>query len=476
MHRELIIGSVIAFFVITGCANRPLNQPLESVDPSSGYRGNVVVPKRPNNDPSALFVLSFSGGGTRAASLSYGVLEELRRVEFNAAADGQTRRLIDEVDVITGISGGSFTALSYALYGERLFQEYEQRFLKRNVQGTLGKRFFLNPANWFRMMSGNYGRSEIAADYYDEILFNQATFNDLLDKDGPLAIATGTDITAGSRFSFYQDDFDLICSDLGPMRLARAAATSSAVPLVLSPVTLNNYGGHCDYQYPAWAEDIRALNQTQRLAGRSLQRYKHMAELRDSTKRPYIHLVDGGISDNIGVRGVLESLEELFLSEDYRMEKGFGGIRHIILLVVNAHSSHDKDWQQKESPPGSFKQLRQSSSVPMDRYSFDTVELMKDRAETAALQRSLKVAEARLAGASEEEAEARFPKIKFHVLEVNFDNLSDAGERNYFLNLPTSFVLEDEQVDRLREVGGRLLRQSPVYQDFIEELSARRVE
>ena len=63
-------------------------------------------------------MLSFSGGGTRAAAFSYGVLEELRRTEITV--DGQRRRLIDEVDIITGVSGGSFTALAYALHGERL--------------------------------------------------------------------------------------------------------------------------------------------------------------------------------------------------------------------------------------------------------------------------------------------------------------------------------------------------------------------
>ena len=56
-------------------------------------------------------------------------------------------RVIDTVDVITGVSGGSFTALAFGLYGEKLFDNYEPRFLKRNVQGTLIARA-LNPFNW----------------------------------------------------------------------------------------------------------------------------------------------------------------------------------------------------------------------------------------------------------------------------------------------------------------------------------------
>ena len=137
--------------------------------------------KRQNNDPHTFFVLSFSGGGTRAAAFSYGVLEELRRTEV--IVNDQHRRLVDEVDLITGVSGGSFTALSYALYGDRLFCEYEERFLKRDVQGALTWRA-LNPFNWWKFIGGTAGRSEIAAEYYDEILFEGATFADLLKKPG----------------------------------------------------------------------------------------------------------------------------------------------------------------------------------------------------------------------------------------------------------------------------------------------------
>ena len=196
-------------------------------------------------------MLSFSGGGTRAAAFSYGVLEELRRNEITV--DEQRRRLIDEVDMITGVSGGSFTALAYALHGERLFADYEERFLKRDIEGTLLRRT-MNPFNWWKFIGGSAGRSDFAAEYYDEVLFEGATFGDLPDKDGPVVITTGTDISTGSRLAFFQNDFDLLCSDLNKVRLSRAAATSSAVPVVLSAVTFNNYGGTCGFQYPAWVK------------------------------------------------------------------------------------------------------------------------------------------------------------------------------------------------------------------------------
>ncbi len=463
MNTVRRIACLFAALLFAGCASRPVNAPITQVEPQAGYRAHLLLPKRQNNDKDTLFVLSFSGGGTRAAAFSYGVLEELRRTRISV--DGQPRRLIDEVDLITGVSGGSFTALAYALHGERLFDEYEQRFLKRDVEGTLIARG-ANPFNWWKFVGGSAGRSELAAEYYDEILFENATYADLLGKGGPLAFAVGTDLSTGSRLAFGQNDFDLLCSDLNGVRLSRAAATSSAVPVVLSPVTLNNYGGTCGFQYPAWVRDASA-DGAARSAARSLQRYREMEAFQDSRERPYIHLVDGGVADNIGVRGVLETFEELQLSAAYRDQAGLATIRKVVLIVVNARSAPRTDWDRSESPPGTVAQLLQASGVPIDRYSLETVELMKDFVEITKQQRELKVALARLAGASEAQARSGVRSVDLHVLDIGFEALRDPQERATFMNLPTSFVLPAADVDRLREAAGRLLRSSAEYGSLV---------
>ncbi|MEN8129632.1 MAG: patatin-like phospholipase family protein [Pseudomonadota bacterium] len=467
MRTEYLIICFLAAVMLAGCASRPINEPIDQVDPKAGYRPHLIIQKRQNNDPHTLFVLSFSGGGTRAAAFSYGVLEELRRTEV--LVDGQQRRLIDEVDVITGVSGGSFTALAYALYGDRLFSEYEERFLKRDVQGALFGRS-LNPFNWWKFVGGSAGRSELAVEYYDEILFENATFGDLLQKPGPVAIATGTDLSTGARLAFFQNDFDLLCSDLNTVHLSRAAATSSAVPIVLSPVTFNNYGGTCGFQYPAWVQDVVDPKSRARPSGRALQRYHDMQNFQNSEERPYIHLVDGGVTDNIGVRGVLEAIQELAASAAFRGEVGFGVIERIVLFVVNSRSSPSTDWDRRESPPGFASQLLQSSGVPIERYSYETVETMKDLAEIWKWRRELQVAEARFAGATEAQAEASVPKVTLDVVDVSFDEIPDPAERAYFMELPTSFVLPEEDIDRLVEVAGQLMRQSAEYESIVRDM------
>ena len=65
------------------------------------------------------------------------------------------------------------------------------------------------------------------------------------------------------------------------------------------------------------------------------------------------------------------------------------------------------------------------------------------------------------------QAEARVPKVTLRVIDVSFDAIRDPKERTYFMDLPTSFSLPAEAVDRLREIAGRLLRQSPEYEKLL---------
>src|SRR6185369_7201041 len=147
--------SLLLLLLAGGCATRPINPPLTEVSLEKGY--TFQTRQKHFRNQENLVVLAFSGGGTRAAAFSYGVLEFLRRTEA-VAPNGVKVRLLDAVDVITGVSGGSFTALAYGLYGDKLFADYEHRFLKRNVQGELIARAF-NPGYWGDLLSTGWGRS-----------------------------------------------------------------------------------------------------------------------------------------------------------------------------------------------------------------------------------------------------------------------------------------------------------------------------
>ena len=445
-----------------GCANRPINPPLAAYDPTYGYRVETAN-LREGSDRSTIMALAFSGGGTRAAAFAYGVLEELRRTPI--IVDGTPRRLIDEIDILTGVSGGSFTALAYTQRGERLFDDFPERFLYRDVQGDLIARA-LAPWQWGKLASTGWGRSELAADYYDEILFDGATFGDLVGKPTPRAIVTGTDISTGARFGFTQGDFDVICSDLSKVRLARAAATSSAVPVLLSPVTFNNYAGTCGLYMPLWVQQRFSSGAAEGAAARVAERHREISLLEDSVNRPYLHIVDGGISDNLGLRAILEGLEELEVSEAFRKFVNMRNFRRVVVIVVNARSAARNEWDRSETGPGMLSILLQSAGVPIDRYSSESLEHLKRTVDRWNARRETDALSERLFGSPD----APRTELALHAIDLSFDKVADPTERDYLMGLPTSFVLPREAVDRLREAAATLLRDSAAYRALVRDL------
>jgi NTE family protein len=453
--------------LLAGCATRPVNPPLHEVRHDVGYRFET----RPTaiRDRDSLIVLAFSGGGTRAAAFSYGVLEALRKIEI-ASPDGGTTTVLDKVGVVTGVSGGSFTALAYGLYGDKLFDQYEQRFLKRNVEGELLHRLF-SPSYWGPLSSTGWGRSELAADYYDEILFDGATYADLRRRDGPMIVASATDISSGARFYYTQVMFDLLCSDLSSMRLSRAAASSSAVPVVLSPVTIDNYGGTCGYREPAWVPVIAAVRRQNRAAARMTQEVADLRAYEDGKERPYIHLVDGGVSDNLALRGVMNLMDQTEAARYVGLPAPLDGIKRIAVIVVNSLSSPSTGWDRLVDAPGVFEVLMQATGVPIDHYSFEAIDQLHDTASRWAIYRGI-----RDSGAVRDPTNPalrpveRVPSPEIYVIDVSFAAVKDSSERAYLNQLPTSFVLDAGAVDRLRSAAGAVLGDSAEFQRLLDDL------
>jgi NTE family protein len=463
---------MLAFLVlVAGCATRPINPPISHVDPNTGYRFEARQARF--NDKDDLIILAFSGGGTRAAAFSYGVLEFLRRTEV-VDSKGKKVRLLDEVDVITGVSGGSFTALAYGLYGDKLFANYEQRFLKRDVEGEIIARAF-DPLNWGRLSGTGWGRSELAAALYDEILFNRATFKDLDRGDGPMIIASATDIASGARFVFTQTMFDMICSDLDAVPLSRAAAASSAVPVVLSPVTINNYSGTCSFVLPPWVGPFADSANPPRPAARAIASLKDAeAAYGDSRRRPYIHLVDGGVADNVAMRGVLDLLEVLEALDEAGLPTHLTSARRIIVFVVNSLSSPSTHWDESESSPGAVDLLLKASGVPIDHYSHDSVELLLDTAARWRDRREIRESVTIKPNASPGVAKLlRVPDAEIYAIDVSFAALKDKAERDYLNQQPTSFVLPPQAVDRLRAAAGTIIQASPEFQRLLRDVDVK---
>jgi len=268
----------------------------------------------------------------------------------------------------------------------------------------------------------------------------------------------------GTKFSFVQDVFDAICSDLSTFPVARACAASSAVPLVFSPITLRNYAGTCGYQMPEAL--AQAMRPPRDVTSRRLDLANNMLPFLDTEKKPYIHLVDGGVADNLGLRAALERVTIMgdpWTTLKYARREN---VHKIVFVVVNAETEIDDKWDRWEKVPPFAAMLDSYSSIAIQRYNRETVALLSE-----SFPRWADEIRRGRCGSNPISTEAgSCGDIEFYLVLVSFDALDDEAERSFLKRLPTSFALKPEEVDRLRDAARRALSESPEFQRLLRDL------
>lgn len=436
--------------MLQGCVSLlpPDNASIKTVDYKTGYR-----PRKEDGKPIGdhNIILAFSGGGTRAAALSYGVLQELRDTRIDSK--GQQVRMLDEVDLISSVSGGSFTSAYYGLYGDDIFKNYEKDFLHQSVQSSLIRKL-LSPGYWFHAMFSGINRTDMAADYYDRTVFHGKTFADIpLDKR-PFIEINATDLQAGAHFSFTQGYFDLICSDLYKYPVARAVTASSGVPIAFPPVVLKNNATECDVKNSYFS---RMLNKKTFDNAHEKSLVIQARSYQDVKNRPYIHLVDGGISDNLGLRAVTDRLE--FQDANINEMLSRNPVKDVVVILVNAAVKPEKTIDMSYQTPSMSETAGALTDGMMNLYSTDTRALVKQKMQEM-----------------EAEAQAGGNDVHFYFVEVDFDALDSPTVLKYFNSLPTSLELSNEEVDNLVVAGRMLLRKSKPFQEFMARSNGQLVK
>ncbi len=436
------------FFIISGCGthSRVHNTFNDSLKKERRYAVDDINHFSKNGD--IFLALSFSGGGTRAAAFSYGVLSELR--DTLITEDNDSVRLLDEVDYISSVSGGSFTSAYYGLFGEKIFEDFETVFLRQNVQKTLINSIF-SPINWFRLFSSGFDRTSIAIEYYDDHIFQEKTFSDI-NKQGPFIQINATDLRTGQSFGFTQESFDLLCSNLDDFKIARAVAASSAVPVAFAPITLKNYPG-CEDDFFLSGDTIETdISDDIRMQGL----IRDMSTFSDKEHRQYIHLVDGGIADNLGVRSMVY---RMLLLNEARKRAGSMKVRdmitpkYFVVIVVNAETSRALPMEQSPVAPSAVQVISAVSTAQISRYNLETISQTRKIFSDAAMKLS-----------------SEGKEVQPYFIELKFNDILDVKMRNVFNNMATSFALPDEQVDLLIDSGRQLLKDAPEFQKLLQDL------
>ena len=449
-----LFGCWIVTGLLAGCASMaryPENPPLENFDVENTLSGMGA-----QGSGDTLLILTFSGGGSRAAALAYGVLEALAATRLPAGSEKQS--MLDEIDMISAVSGGSVTAAYFGLYGERIFTDFRDQFLERDVTTELATAM-LSPGTLSRLSSVTFGSGDVLDEYFSRQLFGKAALRELVDAEGPFVQINATDLFKGGQFGFTPEQFALICSDIDRFPVSRAVAASSAVPMIFAPVTLANRAGSCDYDPPQWLQEgrlERGINNRRHRIASNLGTYL------DTAAHPYIHLVDGGLADNTGLRAVMDYLviEDGLWNTLQRFN--LHQARNIVLITVDASAILPSRWEQSDATPPGSAILDAATTTPLVNYNFETLEYLRSNLPDWAseLQRH------RCKG----DSDCTAPGV--YLIELRLEDIPDPILRKRLTSIPTVFSLNPGVVDDLVNAGQQLLHNHSGYRQLLESTGA----
>lgn len=435
----------------------PSTSPI-SLLKAGGYRFEALGPNGQSAD--TLVIVAMSGGGKRSASFSYGVLKGLR--DTRVPVGGRDRTLLSQVSIITSVSGGSFTSAYYGLHREKIFETYERDFLKRDIEAYIYGTFLL-PWNWRWMVSSAWGTNDRMAEVYDRLMFHGATYADLQKKGQPLIVLNATEISYGVPFSFIQTYFDMICSDLDRFKLARAVAASNGFPVIFTPITLTSYIEKCPNMRKAL------------LAGAPDKKYDRSALLRqmrarlvDPAKTRYLHLMDGGIVDNLALRGLLNVMMTFKSGAEQARNAPIERllrVRRILVLVADGQAINDGRRARRRTVSSLGQIFDAVSGAQIDQYNVETLLLAQREFEEVAQQLRKRRCEhsSRIAGHA-------CSDVKTFFLRVSLADVDDPKTRARLQNIKTGLTIPAPDVDALVEAGRNAVLSSDTIKQFVDSL------
>jgi len=316
------------------------------------------------------------------------------------------------------------------------------------------------PWNWDWIFNPLVGTNDRMTLVYDRLMFHGATFADLYRQGRPQVSVNATDISFGSPFGFLPQTFDVICSDLGDLSIARAIAASNGFPVLFGPVTLRNYRGpDCPLPQPvsgeAWSRAEHDLRTRALLE--NLYRYS------DGQQSPWIHLMDGGISDNLALRVLLNDML-LLDTGAARFAADLMPVRRILVISVDGQSAPNPSWPRQRTVSGLGQILSAVTSTQIGAYNIETL---------IAVQSTLDDLVDKLRAMRCQQA----PVIKGfacgdvagRVMRVSLSDYPDAEARARLVATRTGLTLPREQVDALVAAGETMInRDAGTISRFLE--------
>lgn len=231
-------------------------------------------------------------------------------------------------------------------------------------------------------------------------------------------------------------------------------------PGLFSPITLTNNAEDCGGRTPGWLRRITPAerrNPLSRVGAEALKAERYL----DADRTRYVHLADGGVSDNLAMRSQ-GNMMQVLSATDLRA-RGLTHIRRVLLLSIDGQGSQDSSIARRKEVGGLLAMFGLVSGGLIDRYNFETLNTVNQQVEIVG--RTLR--DARCAEAPVIDG-TRCDDVQTALLHIALSDLPDSPQTDRLQAIPTSLTLERADVDLLVTAGHDAVTGSAPLRAFLD--------
>jgi NTE family protein len=303
------------------------------------------------------------------------------------------------------------------------------------------------------------------AEVYDKLMFHGATYADLIRAGRPMLAIAATDVDHELAFPFIQDQFDLICSDLTSYPIARAVAASNGFPVIFTPITLKSYRPQCGGRVPDWVRANTGDDPFSRLHRQAQSARLYL----DADRTHYVHLMDGGISDNLAMRSMISAM--LIFTGEAAIDKRFDltHIRRILLISSDGQAANNGATARKQHLSGLGQIFNAVSGTQIDSYNFETMVLAKEELDD--LRDTIRKRRCEKGPVGPEGHPCGDVESTF--VHLSLAGVADAAERERLQQIPTGLSIDPADIALLVAAGEKQVKNSAGLSSFRDSLAGK---
>jgi len=184
-----------------------------------------------------------------------------------------------------------------------------------------------------------------------------------------------------------------------------------------------------------------------------------------------VHLVDGGVADNLGLRVAGGMMQNLAESPAALSALGYARLRRILVLSIDGEGAQDTSLAKTKEVGGLLSSILRASGGQIDRYNFETLRAVNEQLQDVvqAIRTTRCQSGSTIDGMGCDD-------VKGQLIHISLAAMPAGPEKDKLLAIPTGLTIDRADVDGLVGAGRSAIVTSEPLRLFLQDYGHRPVQ